>query len=41
MKKLVEEAAHTSPQVIIDYLVAAGEKWANGRAQATPVGRMT
>jgi serine phosphatase RsbU (regulator of sigma subunit) len=41
MKKLVEEAAHASPQAIIDYLVAAGEKWANGRPQATPVGRMT
>jgi hypothetical protein len=41
MKTLVEEVAHESPQAIIDYMVAAGEKWANGRAQATPVGRMT
>ena len=32
MKKLVEEMARESPQAIIAYMVAAGEKWANGRA---------
>ncbi len=37
MKTLVEEVAHESPQAIIDYLVAAGEKWANGRAQEDDV----
>jgi serine phosphatase RsbU (regulator of sigma subunit) len=37
MKTLVEEAAHASPQAIIDYLVAAGEKWANGRTQEDDV----
>jgi serine phosphatase RsbU (regulator of sigma subunit) len=36
-RKLVEEVAHASPQAIIDYLVAAGEKWANGRAQEDDV----
>jgi len=37
MKKLVEEIAHASPQAIIDYPVATGEKWANGRAQEDDV----
>jgi len=37
MKKLVEEVAHASPQAIIDYLVATGEKWANGRPQEDDV----
>ncbi len=37
MKKLVEEVALASPQIIIDYLVAAGEKWANGRPQEDDV----
>ncbi|MCI0692283.1 SpoIIE family protein phosphatase [candidate division KSB1 bacterium] len=36
-KKLVEEVAHESPQAIIDYMVAAGEKWANGRPQEDDV----
>ncbi len=37
MKKLVEEVPHASPQAIIDYLVTAGEKWANGRPQEDDV----
>ncbi|MCI0692284.1 serine/threonine-protein phosphatase [candidate division KSB1 bacterium] len=37
MKKLVEEVTHELPQAIIDYLVAAGEKWTNGRAQEDDV----
>lgn len=37
MKKLVEEVAPESPQAIIDYMIAAGEKWANGRPQEDDV----
>ncbi|MFQ5606212.1 MAG: PP2C family protein-serine/threonine phosphatase, partial [bacterium] len=33
VKKLVEEVVMESPQAIIDHLVAAGDKWANGRPQ--------
>jgi len=37
MKKLVEEVAPESPQAIIDYMIATGEKWANGRPQEDDV----
>jgi len=29
----IEELVPQPPEAIIDYLVAAGEKWANGRPQ--------
>jgi len=31
------DARKASPQAIIDYLVVAGEKWANGRPQEDDV----